>query len=97
MPSRNMILAAVMGLSLVASSRAPAAEMLLAEGGKSAYQIVVAEDASAATKHAAEELQTFLEQISGAKLPILLDREPIGPREIILGQSAHFRALPPPG
>ena len=40
-----------------------AAEIVLAENGKSAYRIVVADDASPSTRHGAEELQTFLEQI----------------------------------
>ena len=68
-------------------------EIVLAENGKSAYQIVVADDASPSTKHAAEELQTFLEQMTGAKLPITSHKEPAGPREILLGDNAHFQAL----
>jgi hypothetical protein len=89
-----MILTAAMGLSLAASGSAGVAETLLADAGKSAYRIVVAEDAPPPTRYAAEELQTFLEKISGAKLPILSDREPAGQHEIILGQSARLRALP---
>ena len=68
-------------------------EFVLAEHGRSPYKIVVADGASPSTKHGAEELQAFLGQICGAKLPIVSDREPLGPREIILGDNAHLRAI----
>ena len=68
-------------------------ELVLADGGKSAYQIVLADDASPSTRHGAEELQMFLEQITGAKLPIVSDQQPLGPKEIILGDNAHLRKL----
>jgi hypothetical protein len=35
----------------------------------------------------------FLQQISGAKLPIVSDREPLGAAEVILGDNAHLRQL----
>ena len=66
-------LAAAFSTSLVRGD-----ELVLADGGQSAYRIVVADDASPSTRHAARELQTFLEQITGAKLPIVSDREPPG-------------------
>ena len=72
---------------------APASELVLAENGKSAYQIVLAENASLSTKHGAEELQMFLEQMTGAKLPIISDRQPQGAKEILLGDNAHLRNL----
>jgi hypothetical protein len=79
--------------AIVAGS-ARADELVLADKGQSAYRIVRADDASPSTKHGAEELQTFLQQISGAKLPIVSDREPTGQREIILGDNAHLQELP---
>ncbi|NLF09938.1 MAG: DUF4838 domain-containing protein [Pirellulaceae bacterium] len=81
-------------LSLVSGGSA-AGELVLAEGGRSPYQIVVADDASLSTKHGAEELQTFLEEISGAKLPIVSDRQPATPREIVIGDNARLRAIVP--
>jgi hypothetical protein len=54
---------------------------------------VLAENASPSTRHGAEELQTFLEQMTGAKLPIVSDQQPQGPKEIILGDNAHLRKL----
>lgn len=44
---------------------------LLVENGKSDYQIFVSETASVVEKHAALELQTYLEKISGCQLPVV--------------------------
>ena len=74
-------------------STASGAELTLADGGKSDFQIVLADNASPSTRHGAEELQAFLAQICGAKLPIVSDQKPAGPHEIILGDNAHLRQL----
>jgi hypothetical protein len=68
-------------------------ELVLADKGQTDYRIVVAENASPSTKHAAEELQHFLAEISGAKLPIVSDGEPLAAKEIILGDNAHLKQL----
>ena len=87
----------ICSLTVVAVSAAAgtvsAANLVLADGGQSAYQIVVANGASPSTKHGSEELQMFLEQMTGAKLPIVSDQQPQGPKEIILGDNAHLRKL----
>jgi hypothetical protein len=85
-----LLVVAVFGL---AASLSSASEWLLADAGTSNCQIVLADDASPSTRHGAEELQAFLQQMTGAKLPILSDRQPLGPHEIILGDNAHLRAL----
>jgi hypothetical protein len=72
---------------------ASAAELVLADNGKSDCQIVLADNASPSTRHGAEELQTFLAQMCGVKLPIVSDAKPMTPCEIILGDNAHLRAL----
>jgi hypothetical protein len=77
----------------LAVSRCPAADWVLADAGKSNCQIVLADDASPSTRHAAEELQAFLRQMTAAKLPIVSDKQPLGPHEIILGDNAHLRTL----
>lgn len=71
----------------------PGAPLVLADGGSSAYRIVLADDASPSTRYAAQELQSFLQQICGAKLPLASDREPLGETEIVLGDNAHLRQL----
>jgi len=82
-----------LALGVVVPNGARADELLLANNGNSAYRIAVADDASPSTRHGAEELQTFLQQITGAKLPIVSDKEPVGEREIILGNNAHLKKL----
>ena len=83
----------LLGACAAAAGNARADELVLAENGQSLYRIVLADDASPSTKHGAEELQNFLEQISGAKLPIVSDSEPMGGRVIILGNNAHLKKL----
>jgi len=92
MPKNLAVVCLTLGAAISASA-ARADDLVLAENGRSAYRIVLADDASPSTKHGAAELQSFLEQISGAKLPIVSDREPAADREIILGVNAHLRAL----
>src|SRR5438128_956792 len=72
-----------------------AAHMTIAESGKSSYQIVVAHDAIPSERYAAEELQRYLERMSGVKLPITTDSEPAQAREILVGDSARVRQIEP--
>lgn len=61
--------------------------VVLVENGRSRHTIVIPRDAIAAERRAAEELQQFLEQISGARLPVVTDAQtPRGPL-ILLGRS----------
>lgn len=80
-------------LFFLLSGNASASELVLADAGRSEYRIVVADGASPSTKHGVGELQKFLEEMTGAKLPIVSDQEPQGPKEIIVGPNAHFQAL----
>ena len=66
---------------------------MIAEDGRTAFQIVLADDASPSTRYAAAELQALLRRISGAMLPIVSDRTPMGAHEIVLGDSAHLVQL----
>jgi len=67
--------------------------MIIAENGKSKYNIVIGENASPSEKHGANELQMFLKEISGAELPIATDKTPSGDHEIILGENSHLQKL----
>ena len=80
----------------VFAAAAHAGELVLADGGQSAYRIVVADDASPSTQHGAEELQKFLRTDDRRQAA---DRLRPGSRrsrkEIILGDNAHLRNAGP--
>ena len=78
------------GLVLAASA---ADQVTLADHGKSKYRIVLPASAIPAERYAAEELQRYLEKMSGAKLPIVTDAEKPTAREIQLGNNAHLARL----
>src|ERR1035438_232836 len=67
-----------------------AANLRLVENGKSNYSIVIAPDASQSERHGAEELQKFLEEMSGARLPITAEPQP---RMVLVGQSPALDKL----
>src|ERR1044071_9143487 len=79
-------------LCLFTSTRA-FASLTLADNGQTKYTIVLPANPIPSERYAAEELQRYLEKISGAKLPIVSDSEKPAPREILLGDNAHLAAL----
>ncbi|MGA2863900.1 MAG: DUF4838 domain-containing protein [Verrucomicrobiota bacterium] len=81
-------LLAVLGLEAKAA-------LTLAAEGQSSYRIVIPAKPIPSERYAAEELQRYLDKISGAKLPIITDAEPAGPREILLGDNARLRQRRP--
>ena len=83
-----------LGMRLPVDAGASAGRTLtLANKGKSAYRIVIATNAIPSERYAAEELQRYLEKISGVKLPVVTDSERPTSREILLGDNAHLRKL----
>ena len=71
-----------------------AQDLVIAENGRSAFRIVVADDASASTKYAAEELQRWLKEMTGAELPIVsasaaLEGVGLAEHEVILGDDRN--------
>jgi Domain of unknown function (DUF4838)/Glycosyl hydrolase family 67 N-terminus len=74
------------GLAALALPSGPArADLTIAEGGKSPYQIVVAEKAIPSERYAAEELKTYLAKITGVSLAIVDEKAPRVAHEIVLG------------
>lgn len=65
----------------------PAAGLTLADKGTSDYVVVVASDATAAERFAAEELVSHLEAMSGAKYGVRTDAGDLPPRAILVGRS----------
>ena len=76
---------------------APAGEFYFARDGRPAAQIVVAEKAPPAVRHAAGELQKFLKEMTGALLPIREDSTPGAKHEILLGPSRRLAGWKIPG
>lgn len=73
---------------IVAASPNLSAEVTLFENGKSPYRIVIPAKAVESERHAAQELQRYLEKMTGVQLPIMTDSEPRTPHEVVLGESA---------
>ncbi|MFA6561488.1 MAG: DUF4838 domain-containing protein [Verrucomicrobiia bacterium] len=70
-----------------------ATEPMLADAGRSDYQIVIARAASPSVNYAAQELQSYLEKITGARLPIVADTEAARPHEVLVGKSSRMNSL----
>jgi len=68
-------------------------QIVLVDEGKSPYSIIIPLEAIPSERYAAEELQRYLERISGVKLPITTDDQPMSSREILLGDNAHVHRL----
>jgi hypothetical protein len=81
---------------VVLAGHALIATLLAGEGptlvrdGRSDYCIVMPAAATVTEKKAAEELQHFIERISGATLPIFRDDQPVQAREIVVGASSRL-------
>jgi hypothetical protein len=69
------------------------AEAFLVEDGQARAEIVIAEQPQRAVRLAAHELQTFVEKISGAKLPIATQPTADMPVQVYVGRSAHTDRL----
>lgn len=59
------------GIWLAPAGTAPAQNLVLVEDGKSPYRIMVAVDATMQEHYAAQQLQRYVKEMTGAKLPIV--------------------------
>lgn len=69
------------------------AQVTLVEKGRSKARIVLPSNPIASERYAAEEVQRYLERISGVRLEIVPDSVKPGGADILLGDNAHVRAL----
>jgi len=76
-----------------ALSQSHAAEKFLVENGQPRAEIVIAEQPQRSTRLAAHELQTYVEKITGAKLPIATQPTAGVPVQVYVGRSAHTDRL----
>lgn len=92
MNKKALVLACVVAAivaALVWTSQSP----LLFKNGQSEYAIVLCDDASVSEKTAAEELQAYLRQISGAELPLINSNElEEGRKHIYVGFNKEYAA-----
>ncbi|HID07965.1 MAG TPA: DUF4838 domain-containing protein [Armatimonadetes bacterium] len=75
------------------SSKGKHPVLILARDGRSDYTIVISNDASPTERHAANELRNFLEQICGARLPIVTDEQSVSGPMICVGWSRAVQRL----
>lgn len=87
-PALLLVLCAILRPAAVALE--PPEILVLAEGGSTAYPVVVAPAATAPERHAAEELARFLAEITGAPFVVRTDETPpeAGSRAILVGPTA---------
>ncbi|MFO7775431.1 MAG: DUF4838 domain-containing protein [Candidatus Hydrogenedentota bacterium] len=76
------VLAVLAGMTVSAGE-----ELVIAEGGKSPYVIVYPAEAPPVVETAADDLQHHLAEMTGARLPIQTDEEPLPERAILLGDN----------
>lgn len=83
-------------LSLPAVSEAGHPDSLcLTNAGKSAYRIVIPRNASDVEIEAASKLQKYLEEISGAQLPVRKERRWTRKHEILVGRTRQMKQIEP--
>ncbi len=78
-----------------AAGAAFAGQLALATAGKSSYTICVSRQASPSEMRAASELQRFLKEMSGARLPIVTDNAASTGPLILVGDSPALQRLKP--
>ncbi len=88
--SSHRVVALLLLSSIFGFGESAKAALTLTDQGKSRYRIVVAAGAIPSERYAAEELQRYLERMSGVKLPIVTDAEKSASREIVIGDNAHL-------
>ena len=78
-------------ISLILALSPSVIAITLAENGRSEYQIVVPNKKPPVTDYAAKELQHFLEEISGVRLPIVTESKAGSGPAIFLGKSKRVK------
>lgn len=81
----------MMGFGVVAALVAEANALTLVENGKASAVIVVAANATPQAQRAAEELQSYITRITGARLDIRSDTDPTEGARILVGKSRSLR------
>lgn len=67
--------------------------LVITDHGRSDYRIVVPRDAAPSVSYAGQELQHWLEEMTGVQLSIVSDAQPPAGHEIILGENTRLKGL----
>ncbi len=90
---------ALLQSALVSSTNPSGADnqdlLCLINSGKSDYRIVIPRNANDVEKEAASELQKYLKEISGARLPVRKERRRIRKHEILIGNTQQLNKVAP--
>jgi hypothetical protein len=81
--------------ALLLACTLPAAAVPLVTNGRSPYSICLDPQSSPSEQHAADELQRFLEQMSGARLPVTGQCHPAAQKLVFVGAGAALKQLAP--
>ena len=87
----KLAVAAALGVALVGMAGCAT----LARQGRSTWRIVITTNAAPAERYAAEELQRYLERISGARLAVVTEAEPAAAHEIVVGRNSRLNGVAP--
>jgi hypothetical protein len=90
---KTLIILFLLCLTLLPAAMGASSAFKILSTDKVPCPIVIASNAPASERYAAQELQHYLEGIIGVKLPIIEDSARPASREILLGDNAHLRAL----
>jgi hypothetical protein len=93
---RALVAIALLVSTLCFSLAGENAKLELVRQGVSRYSICLSAEASPSEKHGAEELRRFLEEMSGARLPLLTGDSPVPELAILVGRSPQTDSLQPP-
>ena len=86
-------LLALAAFSIPAAAQPPADLPLAVRGREAEYSIVIPSEASPSQRYAAEELRDFSERMTGVRLPIVTDADPLPEKAILLGETRHTPSL----
>lgn len=85
----------ILAILVLAVCRADSARLEIAADGQSDYSIVIPAKPTPAEKLAAEELSKYLEQMSGAKIPVVKRSSKLPKRAIVIGNAESLREAIP--
>ena len=88
-----LVVASVVGALACDAFAGDSDALTLARDGRTTYRIAIAQDAAPQVKAVAKDFQGIFREMTGAAVPMITDKQPMGPREIVIGPSRHLDEL----